>query len=463
MFESYRFFTMQIKEFNNWGQRAKIRLSDKKHSGPIIYWMQREQRVHNNWALLYAQKLALDFNRPLIVVFCLMSQFLNAQDAHFQFMIQGLRAVEQDLKEFNIPFVLLQCESVKKLSQFIKEQDISYLVADVNPLHLVNSWKKEVYGVDHFNVVEVDAHNIVPIWHASPKQEFAAYTIRPKIRKLLPQYLIEFPKLISMPQSALFAKNEWPSNKKQLLPSGETAALQVLQKFTEQKFVLYEQDKNDPNKNAVSGLSPYLHFGQISSQRVVLELMHLFGENVLNGAFVEELVVRKELADNFCYYNSHYDSIQGFPDWAKKTLAEHWHEPREYVYNLEQWIQAETHDPLWNACQHQLSKTGTMHGYMRMYWAKKILEYSKDPETAQRIAISLNDKYALDGRDPNGYTGIAWSIGGVHDRAWPQRAVFGKIRYMNYNGAKRKFDVDKYMETWGNNTTVQNQQRLFPR
>jgi len=162
-------------------------------------------------------------------------------------------------------------------------------------------------------------------------------------------------------------------------------------------------------------------------------------------AFLEELIIRKELSDNFCFYNEHYDSFSGFPDWAKKTLDDHRKDAREYIYSLEDLESSRTHDDLWNAAQMEMVKTGKMHGYMRMYWAKKILEWTETPEDALRIAIYLNDKYELDGRDPNGYVGIAWSIGGVHDRAWKERPVFGKVRYMSYNGCKSKFDVEGYI------------------
>ena len=158
--------------------------------------------------------------------------------------------------------------------------------------------------------------------------------------------------------------------------------------------------------------------------------------------------MRRELADNFCFYNEEYDSIECFPDWAKKTHEKHKNDPREFLYTKKQFEQGKTHDELWNACQNQMMQTGKMHGYMRMYWAKKILEWTKNREEAMNIAIYLNDTYELDGRDPNGYAGIAWSIGGVHDRAWFERPVFGQIRYMNYNGCKSKFDVISYIKKW---------------
>jgi len=221
-----------------------------------------------------------------------------------------------------------------------------------------------------------------------------------------------------------------------------------LQDFIENKIEKYLADKNDPIKDACSGLSAYLHFGQLSAQRVALEIIKNISKSESVDSFLEELIVRRELSDNYCYYNPLYDSVEGFPEWAKRSLNTQRKEKREFIYTQEVFEAAYTHDPLWNAAQNEMKQSGRMHGYMRMYWAKKILEWTASPEEALKIAIYLNDKYQLDGRDPNGYVGCAWSIGGVHDRAWANRPVYGKIRYMNFNGAKRKFSVDEYIGKW---------------
>ncbi len=218
--------------------------------------------------------------------------------------------------------------------------------------------------------------------------------------------------------------------------------------FVKEKLKNYTIDRNDPNKNSVSNLSPYLHFGQISSQRVVLESVKSKRITNLKGSFYDEIIVRKELSDNFCYYSPDYDSFSCFHPWAKDTLDRHRNDKRDYLYSSKELEEAKTHDDLWNAAQFQMMKTGKMHGYLRMYWAKKILEWTESPEIAMEIAIYLNDKYELDGRDPNGYAGIAWSIGGIHDRAWGERKIFGKIRYMSYNGMKRKFNVKQYINNY---------------
>lgn len=227
---------------------------------------------------------------------------------------------------------------------------------------------------------------------------------------------------------------------------GEDEALRVLQSFITRKLDRYETERNDPLKDCQSNLSPYLHFGQISPQRVALEVKRSSASEPAKEAFLEELVVRRELSDNYCYYTPNYDSFEAFPEWARKTLNDHRADRRSYLYSQEELETGATHDDLWNAAQRQMTIRGKMHGYMRMYWAKKILEWTASPEDALSVALHLNDRYELDGRDPNGYTGVAWSIGGVHDRPWGERKIFGKIRYMSYNGCAAKFNVKRYIE-----------------
>ncbi len=230
-----------------------------------------------------------------------------------------------------------------------------------------------------------------------------------------------------------------------LVKAGEAEALKAQQIFISDKLTFYPEHRNDPTLEGQSGLSPYLHFGQLSPQRLAYEVEASNSPRNAKDAFLEELITRRELSDNFCYYNPDYDSTRGFPKWAMKTLSDHLADTREHIYALHELESAETHDPLWNAAQMEMLFRGRMHGYLRMYWAKKIFEWSVSPEEALSSAIYLNDKYELDGRDPNGYAGCAWSIGGLHDRPWPERLIYGKIRFMSYSGADRKFDVEKYI------------------
>ncbi|MCU7496445.1 MAG: deoxyribodipyrimidine photo-lyase [Ignavibacteria bacterium] len=426
--------------------------------GAVIYWMSRDQRVYDNWAFIFAQELALKENRPLAVVFCLVPSFLNASYRQYAFMLKGLKETENELKLYNIPFHILTGEPADVLVKFMSKMKIAAVVTDFDPLRIKRKWRDDVASKTEAYIFEADAHNIVPCWAASAKQEFAAYTFRPRVTRLLAEFLEEYPLPVKMPGNTFPLQKEinWNKIEKSLdadysvkeagwLTPGEGEALRTLNVFIETKAALYTENRNNPNKDAQSNLSPYLHFGQIASQRIALNMGSFVTNPGITESFLEELIVRKELSDNFCYYNENYDSFNGFPSWAQHTLNEHRNDARECFYTAEEFEKAATHDSLWNAAQMEMVTTGKMHGYLRMYWAKKILEWTPTPEEALDISIYLNDKYSLDGRDPNGYTGIAWSIGGVHDRGWGERKVYGKIRYMSQYGCRKKFDAQSYI------------------
>ncbi len=446
---------------NTLQHRVKLLKAGNENNGPVIYWMSRDQRVHDNYALIFAQQLAIQKNKPFGIIFNVVPDFLEATTRQYGFMLKGLEQVEKELNNFNIPFFLLSGTPSEQIPEYISQNKVSILVSDFDPLRIKRKWKKEVAEKINIPFYKVDAHNIVPCRFVSDKLEFAAYTIRPKIHQHLPEFLVEFPhnKKIKNSESFSGIKNDWDKHYSSLninhdvkevdwIKPGENFAMEALKNFLENKFDKYSEERNDPTKDGQSNLSPYLHFGHISAQRIALEVKKFGGNEESEKAFLEELIVRRELSDNFCFYNPGYNSFTGFPNWAQNTLNEHKNDRREFIYTKGQFENAQTHDDLWNAAQKELIKTGKMHGYMRMYWAKKILEWTKTPQYALNVAIHLNDKYELDGRDPNGYAGCAWSIGGVHDRAWTERPVFGKIRYMNYNGCKRKFDVNAYIENF---------------
>ncbi|KAE8055161.1 hypothetical protein FH972_012022 [Carpinus fangiana] len=447
--------------------KERSRPSDGK-VGPVVYWMFRDQRIRDNWALTHAVDQGNKLNAPVAVAFSLFDQFLGAKARQLGFMLRGLKQLQGDLQEtLQIPFFLFQGEAEETIPDFLRECGASLLVTDFSPLREVRRCKEEICKrvSDSVTIHEVDTHNVVPTWVASEKLEYSARTIRGKINKRLPEYLIDFPTL--QPPS-----RKWPATSQSIdwdgviadvlrkgaeVPEiewcepGEKAAMEVLMGskngFLTKRLTGYSKDRNNPLKpRGLSGLSPYLHFGQISAQRCALEarrVRKLCPQAV--DAFLEELIVRRELADNFCFYQHHYDSLQGAWEWARKTLMDHASDKREHTYTREQLEKAQTTDPLWNASQLEMVHYGKMHGFMRMYWAKKILEWTRGPEEALEISIYLNDKYEIDGRDPNGYVGCMWSICGVHDQGWKERAIFGKIRYMNYAGCKRKFDVDGYV------------------
>eukprot|EP00597_Dinobryon_sp_UTEXLB2267_P008745 CAMPEP_0170094850 /NCGR_PEP_ID=MMETSP0019_2-20121128/27550_1 /TAXON_ID=98059 /ORGANISM="Dinobryon sp., Strain UTEXLB2267" /LENGTH=508 /DNA_ID=CAMNT_0010316357 /DNA_START=78 /DNA_END=1604 /DNA_ORIENTATION=+ len=446
----------------------------------VIYWMSRDQRAADNHALQYAQSISLSMQKPLIVVFNLVPRFLEATIRQYGFMIAGLKEVEISLRDRGIPLHLMMGDPTVNVPAFVIKRNAIILVSDFSPLRVGKAWTQTVASAldahgekegIRIPMVQVDAHNIVPCWVASVKLEYSARTIRGKIQTLLPQFLPDIPPPLQenpVPTSTssnssnsirVMDEFEWVDWDQALasleidrsvsevtwLTPGAAAALETLRRFGDERLKDYADKRNDPNLQVASNLSPYLHFGQISAQRAVIYVKGLKKHASGTDSFVEECVVRRELADNFCFYNPLYDSLDGCNDWAKESLNKHVDDPRANIYTRQQLEKAQTHDDLWNAAQVQMTTEGKMHGFLRMYWAKKILEWSNTPSEALATAIYLNDKYELDGRDPNGYVGCMWSIGGIHDQGWGERPIFGKIRYMNYEGCRRKFDVKKFV------------------
>lgn len=436
----------------------------------VMYWMWRDKRVQDNWAFLYAQKVAMELSVPLHVAVCIPPEFGEMTIRHYTFMIEGLKEVAEECDDLNISFHLLTGSPPEKLKpSFLSSHEIGLVVADFSPLREHRKWLdtlKKSLEKEEVSIHQVDAHNVVPVWVASDKQEYGARTIRKKITNNLPEFLTQFPPLVKHPKSyqgkvpspnfesvykSIDADTKgWGVEPVECFPHGTVAGLENLEEFVEKRLKAYGAQRNDPNVPALSRLSPWVNMGQISMQRAVLYVKKR-GKNHSDSvaSFVEEAVIRRELSDNFCYYNENYDSVKGATDWAQKTLNDHRKDKREYLYTRKELEEGKTHDDLWNAAQLQLVKEGKMHGFLRMYWAKKVLEWTESPEVALKEALRLNDRYALDGNDPNGFVGVMWSICGIHDQGWAERPVFGKIRFMNYAGCKRKFDINKFIIKYG--------------
>ena len=441
--------TRRIKKLNNL----------EYSNGGVVYWMQRDRRSNNNWALVHAQNIAIRLKAPLTVFYSLNGNFNDGNNRQYGFLLKGLVDTIKELEKYKIPFHIRRGDAISSIKKYISKANTGYLITDFSPLRVYKNRVAKLVSEINIPFEIVDAHNIVPTWTVSEKQEFAAHTLRRKIHLLLDEFMHPIPKII--PHPFLDKKNEYEQFKPNVilknlridnsvqeiswLKPGEQNGIKVLQSFIRDRFDISGELRNNPTKNNLSNLSPYIHFGQISAQYIANEINNLEDSDGKNN-FLEQLIVRRELAENFCFYNKNYDSFDGFHAWAKKTLNEHRSDKREYLYSKIEFENANTHDDLWNAAQFEMVEKGKMHGFMRMYWAKKILEWTPDPESALQIAIDLNDKYQLDGRDPNGYTGIAWSIGGIHDRPWFERPVFGKVRFMNYNGCKRKFKINDYIQ-----------------
>ncbi|MDD4478286.1 MAG: deoxyribodipyrimidine photo-lyase [Mesotoga sp.] len=420
----------------------------------VLYWMQASQRAVDNDALDYACEISNYLSLPLLVLFVLHGEYPSANRRSFTFMLEGLEETEKRLKERGITFLLKAGNPVDKVLEIAK--NASVLVSDVGYLRHQQFWRERIAHRVESPFFVVESNVIVPVGQVSRKEEFSAATIRPKISRLL----IDYPESRPVESRRLkglgvedFETVSLSACLKDLkfvddvpavssFKGGTSQAIEMLESFLRDKIDIFCRERNDPNSDALSNMSPYLHFGQISPSYIARKITER--ESPCAEAYLEELIVRRELSMNFTLYNPDYDRFEGLPVWAKKTLNEHREDMREYIYSREQFESRSTHDPYWNAAQNEMALTGKMHGYMRMYWGKKILEWSESPEAALDTAVYLNDKYELDGRDPNGYAGIMWCLG-KHDRAWAERKVTGKVRYMNSAGLRRKFDADGYV------------------
>jgi deoxyribodipyrimidine photo-lyase len=422
----------------------------------VVYWMQAAQRARTNHALEYAAAAANDLHKPLVVLFALTERYPEANERHYAFMLEGLKETRDALRERGIPMVVRKGEPDREIAAF--GRDASLVVVDDGYVRVERRWRESAAAALDCPLVEVATNVIVPVETASPKEEYAAATLRPKIYRQLEGFLTPLratPLRVKAVEPDIESWDVGDVNaalgrldldrtigKVPAFRGGATEAERKLRTFVETKLAAYAEARNDPSLDALSGLSPYLHFGQISPLAVALAVKK--GPAYGQAAFLEELIVRRELSFNFVRYNRAYDRFGGLPEWCRQTLLEHAGDRRPYLYSRADLKKAATHDPYWNAAQKEMALTGKMHGYMRMYWGKKILEWSASPGAAIRTALALNNAYELDGRDANAFAGVAWSFG-KHDRPWARRPIFGTVRYMNAAGLRRKFDADAYV------------------
>lgn len=423
--------------------------------------MQRAQRGLDNPALDVALQLANELQKPLAVFFGLHPRYPNANWRHYAFLLDGLAETAAHIEARGAAFVFRPFPD-HSLLQFCAEVKPCLVVGDENPMREPEAWRQKAARALPIPFYTVDADVVVPTRFFA-KEEYAARTLRPKLQKLLPQFLHPCENLSAKyhwkPQEKPTSTTEINSTILDRLPldrtthpvaeqkGGTAEGMRRLRHFISQTLARYDTDRNLPHLAGTSALSAYLHFGHLSPLTIAMAVLTADAPQPAKDAYLEELIVRRELAINYVARNPNYDRLAGCHDWARRTLAESANHPRAVLYSEAQLENAATHDDLWNAAQMEMVKSGHMHGYVRMYWAKKILEWAATPEAAFVIAVRLNDRYELDGRDPNGYTGIAWAIGGKHDRPWaPKRPIFGMIRYMSYAGCQRKFDIPKYID-----------------
>jgi deoxyribodipyrimidine photo-lyase len=408
----------------------------------VLYWAQVNRRVASNHGLAHAVELANRARLPVLFYEGLTYDYPHASDRLDAFILEGVPATERQLQRLGIGYVFYHRRKRSDPNDVLYRlaKDAAAVVTDHYPLWPPRFFNPRVASKLDIPYYAVDSSCIVPMSRFE-KREYAAYTIRPKINKLLAEYLRPVPPI------RIRHKFDGPVRPSSIPHGGSLAAHKRLRQFLKKSLHRYANLSNQPTENATSGLSPYLHFGQISSLEVALAVRNYASEHkLLADKFLEELIVRRELGFNFARFTERPESLDALPDWARKTLQKHARDRRNPIYSREQLEAAKTHDPLWNAAQKELLLIGKIHGYYRMYWGKKIIEWSRTPAEALATAIYLNDHYALDGRDPNSYSNILWCFG-LHDRPWGERPIFGQVRYMSLDGMRRKTDVDAYIRS----------------
>ncbi len=426
----------------------------------VLYWMQQAQRAHGNHALELAITLGNELGLPVVVGFGLTDDYPEANERHYAFMLEGLAETAVALRRRRIRLVLRRGSPERVALDLAGEAAL--VVCDVGHLRHQRAWRRTVAGAAGCEVLAVETDLVVPLATASAKLEVAARTLRPKLHRQLDRFLVPLDEQ-DVARSSLdleLPADGDPRDVDRLLAGlridrsvgrvsrfrgGLTEARRRLARFVEQALPGYGAARSDPSAPRCSNLSPYLHFGQIGPLEVALAVRQAAeAGNEDRASFLEELIVRRELAHNFVAYCDSYDSYGGVPEWARRTLAAHAADPRPQLYDEPALVAGRTHDRYWNAAMREMRETGFMHNYMRMYWGKKILEWSPSPEEAFATALRLNNRYFLDGRDPNSFTGVAWCFG-RHDRPWAERPVFGSVRYMNAAGLERKFAIGDYV------------------
>ena len=429
--------------------------------GYVLYWMQAAQRAEFNHALEYAVREANKLKQPLLATFGLTDNYPQANARHYRFMLEGLLETQQALARRGIK-LSIEYGSPEMVAVEAAQQ-ASLVVTDRGYTRVQKSWRRYLARHVPCKVIEVETDVVVPVESASNKDQYSAATLRPRIHKVLSEYLlplqttrlqrgsldlkcksIDLADIDTLLSSLNIDHSVGPVGK---FRGGTNRAKKLLRHFVSQKLSKYGSAKsNDPSLDIQSHQSPYLHFGQISPLYIALKVMNAKGvPPKAKQSYLEQLIVRRELSFNFIHYNSYCYSYRACPAWARTTLQAHKKDLRPAIYSLKQLETAQTRDPYWNAAMQEMLLTGKMHNYMRMYWGKKILEWTRSPKEAFRRVIYLNNKYFLDGRDPNSWNNVAW-IFGLHDRPWPERPIFGKVRYMNAAGLERKFNMEGYID-----------------
>jgi deoxyribodipyrimidine photo-lyase len=429
----------------------------------IVYWMQRAQRGMDNHALDKAVDVANALGLPVVAYFAGISNFPHGALRGYVFLNQGLPDIEEDCGTRGVGFLTRYAPHEDHL-RFFADVHAAMVIGDENPMRAPEQWRVDIASKLRIPFWTVDADVIVPS-KLLLKAQYSGAIARPRIMKALPHFLKPFtnphastpwktPRGLLADDPRADMTKGWKDLDRSVggvaaWQGGHHEAMRRLGVFVKDKLAKYADDRNHPEREATSRLSPYLHFGHIGPLTIALAIEAAVKKDPklakARDSYYNEVITWRELSVNFCRYQPDYDNPGCVDHWASETIAKHDRDKREVVYTLKQLEAAETYDDLWNAAQLQMVRFGWMPNYLRMLWGKKIVEWTPDVATAMKYLVYLNDKYFLDGRDPNGYSGIAWCALGKFDRPWPERPVFGKRRYMSSESAKRKFDAKRYM------------------
>lgn len=429
----------------------------------VLYWMQQSQRASANPALELAIAAANRLELPVLVAFGLTDDFPEANARHYAFMLQGLAATAEELRARGVAFTVRRGAPDEVILALAPAAAL--IVCDHGYLRIQKAWRARVAAAAGVRVVRVEGDVLVPRASASQQRELGARTLRPKLLRLRDRYLrrprglrprvagagLAVPSDVALedvPAALAALRLDRSVAPVAAFTGGYRAARARLRAFIARDLAHYVSARAQPGQARVSGLSPYLHFGQISPIEVALAVRDAAVPEEPRAAFLEELLVRRELAVNFVDTTEDYDRYQSLPVWAQRSLAAHAGDPRPHRYDYATLARAATHDPYWNAAMRELLLTGYMHNHMRMYWGKKVLEWSAKPEEGYANLLRLNNTHFLDGRDASSFANVGW-VFGLHDRPWPERSIFGVVRYMNAAGLERKTDIEVYVGKWG--------------
>ncbi len=485
------------------GSQLRLRVLNSAEVNPdgefVLYWMIAARRRHWNFALQRAVRRAKELERPLVILEALRCDYRWASDRIHRFVLQGMADNARSFSGSDAsyyPYVETEVGAGRGLLKTLASR-ACLVVTDDFPAFFLPRMIESAASQVEVRMEAIDSNGLLPL-DSSEKPFTTAFSYRAFLQKRVPEALEKAPKRdplrgVRLPAwKAPSDLKRWPRASEELLEAdeevlarlpidhdvkpldlqgGASAGERLARSFVERKLGAYDEDRNHPDEGGSSGLSPYLHFGHVATHGLfelvskhedwsVDELSSdtggkrsgYWGMSASAEAFLDQFLTWRELGYHFCRHVPDYDSYGSLPDWAQETLGEHAKDPREHLYDLEEFEGARTHDELWNAAQRQLVRDGTIHNYLRMLWGKKILEWTHSPQKALEIMIELNNKYALDGRNPNSYSGIFWTLGRF-DRAWgPERRVFGKIRYMTSANTRRKVRLKEYLERYGEGT-----------